>query len=351
MKNFVYNLIKWGVKAGLHLYYGKIRISGLEHVPKNKAILFLPNHQSALLDVLLIAVDCNRKPYFLTRSDVFKGGFLKKLFNFFQMIPIYRIRDGRESLQNNQAVFNTCADLLAQKNAILLFPEANHNFKRRVRPLSKGFTRILFNTLERAPETDIQIIPVGINYRNSLAFPDKVALFFGKPIAVKESYDPADIRFSVEAVKAKVSDSLQDLTTHIADEENYENILEQLKLVGADYLNPFAANKAIASLPENVEVKVTGIEGGEGLGLCRFFFKGVFTVLNLPVLLIWKIFVKPKVWEPEFMGTLRFGFSLLGYPIYFILVFVAVTWFFNPVMGSLAVVALFLFNWLYVRTG
>lgn len=339
------------MKAGLHLYYGKIRVSGLEHVPKNKAVLFLPNHQSALLDVLLIAVDCNRKPYFLTRSDVFKGSFLKKVFNFFQMIPIYRMRDGRESLLHNQAVFDTCADLLVQKKSILLFPEANHNLKRRVRPLSKGFTRILFNTLEVAPETDIQIVPVGINYRNSLHFPDKVALFFGKPIAVKESYDPADIRFSVEAIKAKVSTSLHGLTTHIADEENYGTILEQLKLAGSDYLNPVAVNEKIASLPENAEFKFTAVQGKKGLGLYRFLFKGLFTALNLPVLLIWRTFVKPKVWEPEFMGTLRFGFSLLVYPIYFILVFGAVTWFFNPVMGSVAACVLFFFNWLYARTG
>ena len=91
------------------------------------------------------------------------------------MIPIYRIRDGRESLKNNQAVFDLCSDLLQQKEAILMFPEANHNLKRRVRPLSKGFTRILFNTLLQAPETDIQIVPVGINYKDAVRFPDQVA--------------------------------------------------------------------------------------------------------------------------------------------------------------------------------
>ncbi|HZJ21288.1 MAG TPA: 1-acyl-sn-glycerol-3-phosphate acyltransferase, partial [Pricia sp.] len=72
MKNLGYRLLKLWIKAGLYLYYGKIKISGLENVPRNEPVLFLPNHQGALMDVLLIVTDCHRKPFFLTRSDVFK---------------------------------------------------------------------------------------------------------------------------------------------------------------------------------------------------------------------------------------------------------------------------------------
>lgn len=338
MKNLIYNLVKIWMKANLHLYYGKIKVSGLENVPKDKPVLFLPNHQSALLDVLLIAVDCNRKPWFLTRSDVFKSKTLISIFNFFQMIPIYRIRDGRESLKNNQAVFDRCSELFIQNEAILMFPEANHNLKRRVRPLSKGFTRILFNTLDMAPETDIHIVPVGINYRDAVSFPDKVALYFDAPIAVNGMYDPSDEKSSVDQIKVSVSNRLKKLTTHIEDENNYEETIKQLDAIGVDYLNPEQVNKTLQNL--------TASQGAVKKASFSVL-KGIFMLLNFPMVLLWRTFGKPKVWEPEFMGTLRFTFSLLVYPIYYGLVFTVTALIWTPIIGLAATLGLFVFNWLF----
>ncbi len=345
MRQVGYLLVKLWIKAALHLFYGKIVVHGLENVPKNAPILFLPNHQSALLDVLLIAVDCNRKPYFLTRSDVFKGKFLKVVFDIFQMIPIYRFRDGRESLKNNQAIFDHCSELLIHKEAILMFPEANHNLKRRVRPLSKGFTRILFNTLDKAPETEIQIIAVGINYRDAESFPDKVALYFDAPIAVNVMYDPKDEKGLVDSIKDAVSRRLKNLTTHIADEANYQDIASKLDSLQVDYLKPEGVNKTISELQSSA---LNSAKIGEN-GVLRKLLGGVFVVLNLPVVLIWKKLIKPKVWEPEFTGTLRFAFALLAYPLYFAILFTIVVSISNVIVALVAVLALFLFDWMYVR--
>ncbi len=345
MKNLLYNLVKIWMKANLHLYYGKIKVSGLENVPKDKPVLFLPNHQSALLDVLLIATDCNRKPWFLTRSDVFKSKTLISIFNFFQMIPIYRIRDGRDSLKNNQAVFDRCSELLIQKEALLMFPEANHNLKRRVRPLSKGFTRILFNTLDKAPDTDIMIVPIGINYRDAVGFPDKVALYFDRPIAINGMYNPADEKGSVDKIKEAVSSRLKTLTTHIENEETYDDIVQKLKARGVDYLNPKEVNAALQNLSSLDKTAGSGSKVLAGIG------KGVFTLLNFPMLLLWRTFGKPKVWEPEFMGTLRFAFALLTYPIYYGIVFGIAANIWNPLAGLAVTVSLFVFNWFYTKWG
>lgn len=344
MKNLLYSLVKTWVKVNLHLYYGKIKVSGLENVPKDKPVLFLPNHQSALLDVLLIGIDCNRKPWFLTRSDVFKSKILISIFNLFQMIPIYRIRDGRESLKNNQAVFDRCSELLIQNEAILMFPEANHNLKRRVRPLSKGFTRILFNTLDKAGNTDIHIVPVGINYRDAVSFPDKVALYFGTPIATKEMYNPQDEKVSIDRIKEAVSSRLKTLTTHIEDEETYAEVASQLDAIGVDYLNPKEANTTLQNMPSSIATVV------KSSSLLSRLAKGIFVLLNLPIVVLWRTFGKPKVWEPEFMGTLRFAFSLVAYPIYYGLVFTVVTLAWSTIIGLGAILGLLVFNWLFVRS-
>ncbi len=345
MRNLGYNLVKIWIKASLHLYFGKIKMVGLENVPKDTPVLFLPNHQSALIDVLLIAVDCNRKPWFLTRSDVFKKNLLIKIFNYFQMIPIYRIRDGREALKNNQAVFDRCSQLLCDKEALLMFPEANHNLKRRVRPLSKGFTRILFNTLNQAPDTDIHIVPVGLNYKDAVTFPDKVALFFGEAIAVKELYDATDLKESTNRVKEKVASELKTLTTHIEDEAVYEQTVARLDALGVDYLNPKAVNATLQNLTTTT-VKETTKKGG----FIAKLMAAIFFVLNMPVLLLWRNYFKAKVWEAEFMGSLRFAYAVLIYPLYYGSLFLVFSWAINPTIGFVAILGLFLFNWGYVKS-
>ena len=345
MRNLGYSVLKFWIKSGLYLYYGKIQVSGLEKVPKDKPVLFLPNHQSALMDVLLLAVDCGRKPYFLTRSDVFKKTWLRRFFAYLRMIPIYRIRDGREALKNNDAVFARCAEILERNQAILMFPEANHNIKRRVRPLSKGFTRILFGALDKTPDLDIQLVPVGLNYRRNMGFPDQVAVLFGSAIPVLPLYDKSNIHTSINTIKELVAERLKGLTTHIDDEATYDDTVGRLDALGVDYLKPKEVNYTIARLT-HLDSDKTSPPVVNGL---KPIYTGVFVVANLPVVLLWWGWMKPKVWECEFTATIRFAYSLLAIPIYYLFLFLSITFLLNPWTAVYCVLGLFLFNWAYVK--
>jgi len=345
MKNLGYNILKYWLKIGLYCYYSKIVISGEQHIPVNKPILFLPNHQSALLDVLLVGIHCNRKPWFLTRSDVFKKPLFKKLFTYLQMIPIYRIRDGRNALKNNDAVFKKCAALLAKNEAIVIFPEANHNLKRRIRPLSKGFTRILFRSLVNAPNLDVQLVPVGLNYTNAAGFPDSVAINFGKPIAVKDLLINEDIQSSTQVIKDAVSNSLKKLTTHIADLENYDNIIENLNAMGADFLNPSAVNTlvhhTVTRKAKEPKKPISSLFGK----LYKFLFK----LVNFPLIFAWSYGIKPNIPEPEFAGTFRYAYSQVAFLVYYIMMFALLSFVCTPMIGLSSVFALCAFNWFFVK--
>ncbi|SIQ38035.1 lysophospholipid acyltransferase family protein [Maribacter ulvicola] len=318
MSGLLYYLVKIVVKTGLYGYHKKIVISGLENIPKDQPVMFLPNHQSALVDVLLIATDCNRKPYFLTRSDVFKGKFLKRVFSYFQMLPIYRMRDGRDTLSNNDAIFNSCADILSRGEALLLFPEANHSLGRKVRPLSKGFTRILIRTFERHPELDVLLLPVGFNYKHAARFPDEVAIHYGSPISAKSLYDPGNLNKTSHDIKMEVSERLKQLTVHIPNDDDYDKILDRLILEKADFLTPTKTNEKIQSYTDQ---ELDLANDTETKKQQQSKFNLLFTVLNFPIVLIWRTWLKPKVPEDEFMGTFRFAFAILSYPIYMILLF------------------------------
>ncbi|MGO4920734.1 lysophospholipid acyltransferase family protein [Maribacter spongiicola] len=348
MSTILYSLVKYVVKTGLYGYHKKIVISGLEHITKDKPVMFLPNHQSALIDVLLIATDCNRKPYFLTRSDVFKGKLLKRIFSYFRMLPIYRMRDGRDTLSNNEAIFNSCAEILNRGEALLLFPEANHNLQRRVRPLSKGFTRILFRTFEMCPALDVQLIPVGFNYKHAAHFPDEVTICYGKPISARSLYDKNDLNTSSIIIKNQISSSLENLTTHIPIDEDYDEILNRLIAEKADFLKPTSVNEKIKVLTQQ------GIDSSNMPALeKRVFnlFSWLLAFLNFPIIIIWRLWLKPKVPEDEFMGTFRFAFAMISYPIYMTFIFAVIAIVFTPYIAISAICILTLLNVGLVKYG
>lgn len=332
------------VKSLLHLYFGKIEVHGLANVPKDTPVLFLPNHQNAFLDTILIATKCNRSPFFLTRSDVFKSSILKRIFTFCKMIPIYRMRDGINSLQHNQHTFNRCSELLKHGEAVVIFPEANHNLERRVRPLSKGFTRILTNTLEKYPTLDIQLVPVGLNYKNAADFPDRVSVYYGKPISLNEVYHPNDVNASITTIKNVVSESLKKLTTHI-DLATYDQTLQNLTARGVDFLNPIAVNTAILKLDK----KLNTAEKPQ-ISKDSDTFRGVlFNFLNFPMLLLWRK-IKLSITEVEFTSTFRFAFGVLFYPIYLTLIFVLFAILLNSTIAAIIVMTVFVFNLIVIKT-
>ncbi|WP_058103560.1 lysophospholipid acyltransferase family protein [Maribacter dokdonensis] len=347
MSGFIYSMVKSVIKTGLYGYHKKIVVYGLEHIPKDKPVMFLPNHQSALIDVLLIATDCNRKPYFLTRSDVFKGKLLKGIFSYFQMLPIYRMRDGRDTLSNNDAIFNSCADILSRGEALLLFPEANHNLQRRVRPLSKGFTRILIRTFELYPDVDIMLIPVGLNYKHADQFPDQVAINYGKAISAKSMYVANDLNMTSRNLKNAVSLQLKQLTTHIPIEQDYDTMVNLLNTENVDFLNPTEVNNKIRHYTNEVSNSSDLTNTAKGKSVLR----SVFNVLNFPMIIMWHKWLMPKVPEKEFMGTFRFAFILLVYPLYLLLLFVGLSMVLSIKVALTALVVLVLLNLWFVKKG
>ncbi len=345
MKDLIYKIVRAVVKGLLQLYFGQIVVQGIENVPRNKPVLFLSNHQNAFLDTILIATACGRSPFFLTRASVFTNKILKSIFTFFKMIPIYRIRDGIKSLKNNEQTFAICTALLAKSQAIVLFPEGNHSLKRRVRPLSKGFTRIIFSSLEKFPDLDIYIVPIGVNYKSAANFPDKVAVIYGQPIRVLDVYNGQDLVRSKDIFLKLVFEQLTTLTTHIESEKNYDAIIEKLDLLGPDYLVPENINKRLIPITEST--KIPEIKTSQGW--FDAFSEFIFVLFNFPIVFAWRKFIKPKIKEQEFLSTMRFAFSVITYPFYYLMLLILGLFFWDINIALMICLAVFLGNLTYTK--
>lgn len=316
MKRVLNEILRFLIGFGLKSYYKKIKITGLEHIPKNKPVLILPNHQNGLVDPILIGTLCKLNPYYLARADVFANPIANWFLRTIQMLPIYRIRDGRDQLHKNEAIFDQCAELLLQSKNLMLFPEGSHGIDRRVRLLRNGFYHILSRALKQNPELDVQILPIGFNYKHLERFPDSVAIKIGAPISVQELIKNLDESEHLNVLKHTIRAKLVQLTTHIEDHKNYTEVFEYLHYKEVNFLEPEVNNQIIASYRiSHTSYPKVDKKPSFGNKLARL----LLYVLNFPVVLLWKL-SNPKKFDLEFVSTFRFAYAALGYVIYMALI-------------------------------
>ena len=305
------------IKIGLFFYYKKIDVFNAENIPKNKPLLLLSNHQNALLDALIIGTKSGRFPYFLTRSSVFEKPLVGKILRSLQMLPVYRIRDGWSTINNNKAIFEACSVILNNNEMVAVFPEGNHNLKRTVRPLSKGFTRIVFDTLDAYPDIDLQLIPVGLNYQNAVQFGDSASLYFGETIRAKD-YASDKRNESVINLKSKIHSEISKLTVHILS-DTYKETIMKLNDLNVSFTKP----KAIHDFIENRGAS-SKINTHKKPGLLKKGLKFLLICNLVLPYLVWKFITQPKVKDAEFVGTFRFTIAITLVPIWLLMIFLIV---------------------------
>jgi len=113
--------------------------------------------------------------------------------------------------------------------------------------------------------------------------------------------------------------------------------------LGMDYTDPVASNQWLA----DKHATITTPRKSFGRPLFRFIFR----LINLPMILLWRILVKPKVPEPEFDATFRFGFVLLAYPLMYFLSIMALTYTFNLKTACLCCLSHVVLNLFLVKIG
>ena len=214
----------------------------------------------------------------------------------------------KELFLQEKEIFEKCFNILNKGETLMIFPEGSHDKKRTIRPLSKGFTRIVFGALEKYKDLEIKVIPVGITYQHPSDFPTKVTVNYGKPIGTREIFENNATAKSINILKTKVSQQLQTLSVHITDDENFETTLQRLTDSQVDFTKVDEVNNMIQS------DTIPGVKKGKTNFLKPLFY---LIILNSIIpFLIWKKASK-KIDEIEFIDTFRFVFNFVSFPIFY----------------------------------
>ena len=102
---FIYKIGYAIVITGSRTYFKNFKYLGKEKIPKNAGIIFAMNHQNAFLDPIVIAGQTFAPINFLARADIFKNKLAGKLLRQLYLLPIYRQRDGVDTIAKNQKTF------------------------------------------------------------------------------------------------------------------------------------------------------------------------------------------------------------------------------------------------------
>ena len=369
-----YWLLKKYVQFADWLIYNKVVVTGLNNIPKNKPIVFSPNHQNALSDPLAILLHTKFQPVWLARADIFKNKTAAAILKFLKIMPVYRMRDGKENLAKNDVTFQNSVRVLENNFALGLFPEAAHSGKRQMLVHKKAVPRIVFMAEEKSKNNlDIQIIPTGIYYSHYWKFNRNLIVNFGNPISVNEFLDEFKQSESAAtlSLRQRILDEMQTVVLEIKSTGFYDDFETIRELYGKHYLkrqnqkysvlNLFQSDqklvKKLDALEENYpeitenivksakeyvskirKLKIRGwlLEKPE-LNWLKIVFNKLVLIIGLPIFLFGFIFnaapffiidtvTRKKVKDKGFWSTFFLVLGIILFPIFYLIEFFAVSW-------------------------
>ena len=223
-----YRIVRPLARIALKTYFSKIYLNGLEKIPTDKPIILAANHPSAFLEPCILATTLPRPLHFMVRGDLFQKPIYSAMLMSLHMIPMFRLKDtGYKGLKNNFSTLNISYDLLNDKEQILILAEGTTKHEKRLRPIQKGAARMALGAIEKYPDLDVYIVPVGVNYADILNYRSEVMLQIGDPISIQANIGDGNENTAkiIKKVTAQLKERLEKLVIHI-DQKEDEDLCE-----------------------------------------------------------------------------------------------------------------------------
>ncbi|MDR0815049.1 MAG: 1-acyl-sn-glycerol-3-phosphate acyltransferase [Bacteroidales bacterium] len=369
------------------LFYRRIQVIGSENVPRKGAVIFTPNHQNSLMDAICILCTYNRQPVFVARADIFNKPFIIAILNFLRILPIYRKRDGVNTIDNNQETFDILLEVLHHQQAVGIMPEGVHNKIKRLRMLQKGVFRFAMKAQEHSGnQPDIKVVPVGLEYSDTRKFRSNVIVRYGSPIEMSDYYDlyvenaPRAFKLLQDTLSAKMKEGM----VNIENEEYYQEIecarrffeKETLQRLGlkSDGEGRLSAQQHIvadlehlaAESPEKMRILCTDIKEYADLtdkyrfrdwviarqpySLAGLLLRSLLALLCFPVWIAGMAFnylpyklcawSSRKVKDPQFVSSVQYVAALVAFPLYHLILAVLACIFVPCIWGKISIIVL-----------
>jgi 1-acyl-sn-glycerol-3-phosphate acyltransferase len=300
------------LRFGFRLFYHKVHIHSMGNVPLTGPVLLVSNHPNSFMDALLIGAYLPRSTHFLARGDAFNNPLLAKVFKAYNMLPVYRISEGKENIEKNFETFDVSYTAVNEGGMVLIFGEGLCKNNWDLRPLKKGPARIAqraWNGTDAARE--LAIIPVGLTYEHFDGGGKSVMINYGKPITRETMENEVGSPNFVQQLNTQIATQLEQLAyvnrTLQSDTPEHHQMMHTWQKAESDKKNV---------LTELYSASV--ISGGDGKRASgkRWFTMVHLTLIALPHYWVSKAIAAKLTRGSVFYDSIFYGLVLFMLPIY-----------------------------------
>src|SRR5258705_8756763 len=111
------------LRLALMIYFRRIEVTGLEHVPVESPVIFVLKHPNALVDPVFLLCVAPRRVSFLAKAPLFRMPVLGAFVRALDSLPVYRPQDEGQDVSRNNETFVVARKLLARGGTIGVCPE------------------------------------------------------------------------------------------------------------------------------------------------------------------------------------------------------------------------------------
>jgi 1-acyl-sn-glycerol-3-phosphate acyltransferase len=288
----LFSILKFPARLAFLIYCRHIRISHKEMLKLDGPLLIAANHPNSFFDAILLATLFKKPVYSLARGDAFKKPFFARLLAALNILPVYRVTEGVENLEQNYTTFDRCREIFKQNGIVLIFCEGRCINEWRLRPLMKGTARLALSSWQDG--IPLKVLPTGINYNSFLCFGKNIELGFGKVISAADVPTDNGHGKSIASFNALLNGELKTLVKEI-DKKDREGIKDSFRVP--------------VSMAKKILLLLPAVAGW---------------LLHAPLYLPLKKFALKKAAPFDHYDSVITGLLFLLYPVYLLLLSLAV---------------------------
>lgn len=219
----IYRLLRKIITLALFFFFKKIVVSGKENRLNEGPLIIVANHPNTLMDPLIIASLMKQQIGFLANAGIFANAFLASILRYFQVIPVFRQKDiAPGDKPDNKYSFLKCHEYLDEKGTILIFPEGESYYELKLRDIKTGTARIALSYESlKGLDDRLKILPIALDYSDSIQFRSMVAVTIGEPISM-QTYKESFLENERSGVLKLTETIRQELERHIPNTTNKE---------------------------------------------------------------------------------------------------------------------------------
>lgn len=173
------------------LFFRRVEVSGLEHVPPSGGGILIAWHPNGLVDPALIISCFPRRVVFGARHGLFRWPMIGRLMKALGTVPIFRasdLRDADDEMRRkaNRESLDALARAVCDGGFAALFPEGVSHDDPFLQELKTGAARLYYRAKQLCAEKSALpvIIPVGLHYNDKTSFRSDVLVEFHAPLAL-----------------------------------------------------------------------------------------------------------------------------------------------------------------------